>query len=144
MTSNSDSFSFMQSTTQELGSNPTKAKQSPVWQYCRPGKKDNEDPNLMYCTFCDSNSSEKSYSSNISTNMCSHLQTHNITVEKSTGKIQADTIQQLNQLYLQAKTIGKTDIIDTQVLQLVLNKAVIDEALLTLIVVQNLPFSLVE
>ncbi len=69
---------------------------------------------------------------------------YQIVVENTIGKIQADVVQQLDQLYLQAKAAGHTKTIDTQVLQSVLNQTVIDKVLLMLIVVQNLLFSLVE
>ncbi len=99
MASNSDSFSFIQSTTQGLSSNLTRAKQSLVWQYCRVAKEeDNEDPKLLYCTLC---GPEEPFGSNISSNMRAHLRIlHKIVVENVTGKIQADTVQQLDQLYL--------------------------------------------
>ena len=144
--SNSDSFSFIQSTTQESSSNLTRVKRSPVWEYCRTAKEeDDENPKFLYCTLCDPNGPEKLYGSNISSNMRAHLQiAHKIAVENVIGKIQVDTVRQLDQLYLQAKAAGQTETIDTQVLQLALNQTVIDEALLTLIVVRNLLFSLVE
>lgn len=143
MASNSDSFSFIQSITQESSS---KGKRSPVWTYCRTAKEDNdENSKFFYCTRCDPNGPEKPYGSNVSSNMRTHLRTaHQITVENVTGKIQADVVRQLDQLYLQAKATGHTETIDTQVLQSALNQTVINEALLTLIVVRNLSFSLVE
>jgi len=146
MASNSDSFSFIQSTTQESSSNLTKVKRSPVWGYCCMAKEeDNENPKFLYCTHCNPDSPEKLYSSNISSNMRAHLWiVHQIVVENAIGKIQADVVQQLDQLYLQAKAASYTKTIDTQVLQSVLNQTVIDKALLMLIVVRNLLFSLVE
>ena len=77
--------------------------------------------------------------------MKNHLaKAHEIIVEKATKKIQAAVIQQLQQLYLQAEVSGQTNEIDTQVFQSFLNQEVIDEALVSLIVVRNLPFRMVE
>jgi hypothetical protein len=98
MASNSDSFSFIQSTTQGSSSNLTKVKRSPVWRYCRTAKEeDDEDPKLLYCTLCDPNGPEKPYGSNISSNMRAHLRIlHKIVVENVIGKIQTDTVRQLD------------------------------------------------
>jgi len=67
-----------------------------------------------------------------------------IIVEKAVGKIQAAVVQQLRQLHLQAHAAGQTKEFDSQVLQSQLSQAVIDEALISLIIVQNLPFVIVE
>jgi hypothetical protein len=61
-----------------------------------------------------------------------------------TGLIQATTVQQLQQLYLQADASGQTEEINAQVFQKHLNQDTIDEALVSLIVVQSLPFQTVE
>ena len=52
--------------------------------------------------------------------------------------------QQLRQLYNQAKTNGDTTEFNLEVLEASLNKPVLLEALITLIVVQNLSFTMVE
>ena len=72
------------------------------------------------------------------------LSAHRITVKKAVGKIQATVIQQLEQLHLQAKAAGQAEEFNSQVLQSQLNQVVIDKALISLIVVQNLPFVIVE
>jgi len=69
---------------------------------------------------------------------------HQIVVEKAIGKIEAAIVQQLAQLYLQAEASGQTGEVDSRVLQAHLNPAVINKALVLLIVVWNLPFSIVE
>ena len=72
------------------------------------------------------------------------LSAHGIIVEKGIRKIQAEVVRQLEQLHLQAKAASQADAFDSQVLQSQLNQTVINEALLTLIVVRNLPFAIVE
>jgi hypothetical protein len=146
MASEADSSSFVQSTTQESSQTRAQTKwRSPVWRYCRTAcKEDDEDPDYLYCTRC-TDPDKKPYGSNIATNMKNHLaRAHEIIIEKTAGKIQATVVQQLKQLYLQAEVSGQTDEIDTQVFQSYLNQEVIDEALVSLIVVRNLPFRMVE
>ena len=99
-------------------------------------EEDNETSEFLYCSYCEPNGLKKPYSSNLPMNMKKHLlSVHSIIVEKGIGKIQAEVIQQLEQLHLQAKAAGQADTFDSQVLQLQLNQTVINEALLTLIVI---------
>ena len=77
--------------------------------------------------------------------MRNHLKAkHKISIERTLSPIQATTIQQLQQLYLRAESSGQTDDINAQVFQKQLNQDAINEALVSLIVVQNLPFRIVE
>src|SRR6266516_4667072 len=81
----------------------------------------------------------------VSTNMRGHLESkHGIIVDRTPGPIQAETVRQLQQLYTRAQSSGQTEEIDTQVYRKHLNQDVINEALITLIVVRNLPFRVVE
>ena len=69
---------------------------------------------------------------------------HKIQVELTTSRIQTTALQQLKQLYLKAESSGQTREIDTQVFWKQLDQDVINEALISLIVVRNLPFAAVE
>ena len=69
---------------------------------------------------------------------------HDITVEKVLSKNQVEVNEQLKQLYHQAKGTDGTDELDALILRAQLNQLVITEALITLIVVRNLSFCLVE
>ena len=69
---------------------------------------------------------------------------YRITIEKALSKNQAIVQQQLKQLYHQAKANSKADEFNTEILEACLDKSVITEALISLIVVQNLSFALVE
>jgi hypothetical protein len=74
-----------------------------------------------------------------------HLKRHHqITIEKALSKNQAIVQQQLKQLYHQAKANGEANEFNTEILEACLDKSVITEALISLIVVQNLSFALVE
>ena len=60
------------------------------------------------------------------------------------SQIQATTVQQLEQLYLQAKLSDQTEEIDAQVFKKQLNQDIINEALISLIIIQNLSFQMIE
>ena len=69
---------------------------------------------------------------------------HQIDIELSSSWVQTAALQQLKELYHQAESSGQTSEIDTQVFRKQLDQDVINEALVSLIVVQNLPFTAVE
>lgn len=69
---------------------------------------------------------------------------HKIQIELTPSRIQTTTLQQLKQLYLKAESSGQTSEIDTQVFRKQLDQDTINEALISLIVVRNLPFAAVE
>ena len=138
MASEADSVSFIQSTTQGSSQSQPETKwRSPVWDYCcMANEEDEENPNFLYCTRCLPDDPKKPYGSNIATNMKRHLfSAHVIIVEKAVGKIQGAVVQQLRQLHLQVHAAGQTKEFDSQVLQSQLSQAVIDEALISLIIV---------
>jgi len=77
--------------------------------------------------------------------MQKHLKSwHKINVKISVSQVQATTLQQLEQLYLQAMLSDQIKAIDAQVFQKHLNQNTINEALISLIVVQNLSFQMIE
>ncbi len=87
----------------------------------------------------------EAYGTNTSSNMKKHLLTkHGIVIEKGLSKLQASIVQQLSELYAKVQASGQTDQLDNQVLRLHLNQEVIIEALISMIVVRNLPFRIVE
>jgi len=69
---------------------------------------------------------------------------HGITVKPETSRTKEAIRDQLKDLYLKASSQNKTEELDSEVLQAVLNKEVINKALITLIVIQNLPFWIVK
>jgi len=69
---------------------------------------------------------------------------HNIDVETSVSQVQVAALEQLEQLYLRAKSLGQAENIDDQVFKNQLNQDIVNEALISLIVVRNLPFRMVE
>jgi hypothetical protein len=60
------------------------------------------------------------------------------------GKIQSKALEQLKELYDQAESSGQTEEIDARVFLRQLDPDVVNEALVSLIVVRNLPFRAVE
>ena len=67
-----------------------------------------------------------------------------IIIKKAINKKQEVVDQQLRQLYHQAKTNGDTEEFNLEVLEASLNEPVLLEALITLIVIRNLSFAMVE
>ena len=97
---------------------------------------------ILYCAHCPSNSS---YSTIVTTNFRKHLQSkHQIIIREDPTQVDSATTQKLQQLYDKAESSGLTDEFDSQIFQKVLNQSAINEALVSLIVVRNLPFRIVE
>ena len=77
--------------------------------------------------------------------MKKHLKTrHQIIVEKALSKNQVAVNKQMRQLYQQARADSEREEFDTEILEACLDTLVITKALITLIVVQNLSFTLIE
>lgn len=77
--------------------------------------------------------------------MKKHLKRHHrITIEKALSKNQIEVNHQLWYLYCQAEATGSADELNSEILRSQLNKIVIIEALISLIVVRNLSFCLIE
>ena len=114
---------------------------SAVWAHSHVTHHD-EDLKFKYCTYC---TASEIYSTNISFNMWKHLQEqHDIEVNIAVSQVQAATLQQLKQLYLQAESSDQIKSIDAQVFEKQLDQDIINEALISLIVVQNLFFQMIE
>ncbi|KAH8800207.1 hypothetical protein F5884DRAFT_809657 [Xylogone sp. PMI_703] len=94
MASDASSFSCTQFTTQESSRSRSTKWRSPVWDYCRTAREeDDETSEFLYCFHCGLNGFKKPYGSNLPTNMKKHLlSVHSIIVEKGIGKIQAEVV----------------------------------------------------
>ena len=90
---------------------------------------------LYYCTYC-------SWVGQSTTNARSHLRKHNISVD--TLSRTTSQSQSLQALYNKATVVNQTSELDSYVLKKVLNKDSINSALISLIIIHNLPFRLVE
>jgi hypothetical protein len=148
MASNADS-SFLDPLSAQVSSQ-SESEQSPslssnIWRFTRPTQGD-EDPKKQYCLRCKENTPKATpYGSDVALNMRKHyLKIHKTIIKPEISRIQVTTLQQLQQLYLQVHATSQTSTIDDQVFQNYLNKEVIDKALVSLVVVQNLAFKLVE
>ena len=139
--------SFTQSTTVEsTTTNQSHGKKwrAPVWLLCRRPTED-EDQDLLYCPHCPLDSDKPLYSTDKSENMKKHLiGQHQVLVPKKVSKSQEVVQQQLKQYYQQAEANDDTAEFDSEILRSYLHKAVITEALISLIVVRNLSFCLAE
>ena len=137
MDSEIDSSSFAPSITQDSIETASKKsrKHSAIetWAHTREpkdGEPECQGKNLIfYCKYC----SDPPYSATASNSFRYHLETiHGVKVESTPSLVQSAT------------STGQTQQLDVHVLQKVLDKDVIDEALITLIVVRDLPFCIVE
>jgi len=144
MDSEANSSTFAPSTSQTSSQKALSRKGAPpskVWLHCRTAR-DGEKPAYKYCNYC---TEDPIYGSDNSSNMRKHLQgRHKISVEVAISRVQEVALQQLKELYRQAESSGQTNEIDIQVFQKQLDQGVINEALVSLIVVRNLPFAMVE
>jgi hypothetical protein len=140
--------SFVRSATDESTTTTqtyNKKWKSPVWQYCRRPTADEKNQDHLYCTRCTLDTESEPYNTKSSENMKKHLfRHHQITVEKALNKNQVIVNQQLRQLYYQAEATSGADELNSEILRAQLNKTVITEALISMIVVRNLSFCLVE
>jgi hypothetical protein len=143
--------SFTRSNTAEsteTSQSKEKKWRAPVWAYCRrPTIDENQD--FLYYAHCPPNPCpddyEGLYSTKGSTNMATHLKRHHdIIVNKTISKNQEQVNEQLKQIYHYAEVSGDTIEFDSEILKKHLFQAVITEALVTLIVVWNLSFCIVE
>ena len=90
-----------------------------IWAHARPAYdgeaqfyKNQKDRPIQYCIYC----KESLYSTCVTTNMRHHLKSkHQILIDSIPSKLQQVTIDQLQQLYLKAKSSGQAQEIDTQV-----------------------------
>ena len=117
---------------------------SPVWAHCCCPTKD-ENQAFLYCSHCLPDSEDPLYREDVALNIKKHLKRwHNIIVLKALSKNQEAVNKQLKQLHSQARANGETEEFDTKVLDSCLDTGVLTKALITLIIVQNLSFALVE
>jgi hypothetical protein len=116
---------------------------SPAWKYCRrPTKEENQA--YLYCTYC-TDPTKPPYGTAVAENMKKHLKGHHqIIVEKALSKNQVVVNKQLRQYYQQANGTSEREEFDTEILEASLNTSIITEALITLIIVRNLSYCLVE
>jgi hypothetical protein len=128
----------------EIASSQTsRRKQSSIQEYCRKPshdepERDSQKRKLYYCSLC-------SYAGSSTTNMRYHLQSkHEILSDKSIPHTKATAALQLQQLWKQTSTDNQSAEFNSLVLKSVLHKEVLNQALINLIVVRNLPFRAVE
>src|SRR5215471_9726801 len=146
MTSEADS-SHNASTTQESSRRTQELSQthrltSAVWEHSHTVLND-ENPAYRYCIHCTTDLIFKTKMA--STNLQSHLKSkHAIIVGITLGQIQSKALDQLKKLYNQAELSDQIEKIDTQVFSRQLDSDVVNETLISLIVIQNLSFQAVE
>ncbi len=94
---------------------------------------------LLYCKYCPP---DNTYTNTITTNFRTHLQTrHNIVVEKQQNAIFQTSHKDFDQLYNKLSQTGQIQEFTTKVLEKTLDRRMINEALVSLIVIWNFLFS---
>lgn len=128
----------------EVSSTRTSRKNtSSIHQYCRTPTqeepvRDSQNRKLYYCSLC-------SYSGSSTTNIRYHLQSkHQIESDKPISRTKVTAASQLQELWKQASTDNQLSELNSLVLKNCLNKQVLDQSLVNLIVVRNIPFRIVE
>ncbi len=97
---------------------------------------------LLYCKHCPLDST---YASEITTNFRTHLRTkHGIVVEKQQNAISQTSLEDFDQLYNKLSQAGQMQEFTAKVLEKTLDRRMVNEVLVSLVVVWNLPFSIVE
>ena len=130
-------FNTLKSILKQLRSQVSSA----VWNHCHAAQND-EDSKFKYCIYY---TTSEIYFINISFNMWKHLWTwYNVDVDIAVSWVQAAILQQLKQLYLQMKSFDQIKAIDAQVFQKQLDQNIINEVLISLIIVWNLFFWIVK
>jgi hypothetical protein len=127
----------------ELEAPYSRKLRAPVWKHTRdPTEEENQAH--FYCIHCNKET-RKPYHTALSENMKKHIQGyHKIPVEMAISKNQAMVNLQLRQYYHQATGTSEQEELDTEILEAHLNISVIIEALITLIIIWNLFYTLVE
>ena len=101
-------------------------------------EKDKNGRLLFYCSSC-------SYSSSVTTNIRAHLKSkHEIDVETRQNRTKHEAQNRLIEYWNQAMENNEIDEIQSLVLNHVLNTEVIQQALINLITVRNLPFAVTQ
>jgi hypothetical protein len=133
-----DSFESLEASSTQTSRKNT----ADIHEHCRGPSgdepvRDSQNRKLYYCSHC-------SYSGTSTTNIRYHLHSkHEIQSNKLISRTKAAAADQLQELWKQAST-DQSMKFNSLVLKSVLNKDVIIQALINLIVVRNLPFRAVE
>jgi hypothetical protein len=118
-------------------------KSSNIWHHTRDPL-EYEDQELSYCSYCEID--KKPHGAKNASSMTKHIQAKHKTVviEPPLSKNQQVVRQQLIQIYHQAAANGDTIELDKEILTKSINQDALTEALVTLIVLHNLSFCVVE
>ncbi len=131
-----------------LRTQSSRKKTSLVYEYCRDPYEDEPKRKngrlLYYCRICPDKIEENGYPS--TTNLRNHLSSkHQIECDARGNRTKGEAHQRLAELYTEAMELDVcTTEIESTVLNKTLNKDILNQALVNLIIVRNLPFSAVQ
>jgi hypothetical protein len=118
-------------------------KTSTIWTHTREPL-EYEDQELLYCSYCELDN--QPHGAKTASSMTKHIRSKHkaVQLEKVLTKSQEIVRQQLKSIYCQAAATGDTEELDAKILKKSINQDALNEALVTLIVVHNLSFCMVE
>jgi hypothetical protein len=127
----------------ELEASYSRKLRAPVWKHIRnPTKEENQAH--FYCIHYNKET-RKPYHTSLLENIKKHIQGfYKIPIEMAISKNQAIVNLQLRQYYHQATGTSEQEELNTKILEAHLNISVIIKALITLIIVRNLSYTLIE
>ena len=135
-------------TTESVAASRTSAqnkgkKTSAIWAHTREPL-EHEDQELFYCSYCKLD--DKPHGAKTASSMTKHIRSMHKTViiEKGLSKNQEVVRQQLKSIYSQAAATEDTEELDIKILEKSINQNTLTEALVTLIIIHNLSFCVVE
>ena len=96
---------------------------------------------IFYCKYCKNSSYECQSNSSFQNHF---LKKHDINIQSENHQIQVFNLFKLQDLYNKTTHSSQTQEFNVQILKRMLNKKIINEILISLIVVQNLSFYLIE
>jgi len=142
----------MDSSTQSIRSFPSSSTKtrgisaSETWKHARAAKDTEimyrEGRQIWYCIYC---KGDTVYSSDVTTNFRRHLHTkHSIEVFPESSPLKIEIAEQFQKLWRRVKEEGRTEEIGNEIFEKYLDQEVVNEALVSLIVVRNLPSRVVE
>ncbi|KAK3360342.1 hypothetical protein B0T25DRAFT_535425 [Lasiosphaeria hispida] len=116
---------------------------SPITEHTRPPQ--DEEPaqkgknHMYYCKYC------PAWSAQNTSNFRQHIQSkHGIAIISQSRKVDDSSNTTLQSLYEKAMVINQTSELDAQILKRALNKEVITQAIVSLIVIKNLSFQIIK
>ncbi|KJZ70189.1 hypothetical protein HIM_10412 [Hirsutella minnesotensis 3608] len=141
-----DSESIISDSSTSISRNTRGKTAVGTWKHARPAVKGDVEVKgrnrIMYCLHCPK---EDPYSTSVTTSSRQRLENqHDINVVENLSPLQSSIIEGFDQLYGQARDLGRSTEIESQVFKGYLDEEKMNKALAWLVVILNLPYRIVE